>query len=296
MKVVSTILLALVFLSAVSAAPEGASRRDERPRGEPGRVILCSGENFDGVSVELLPGATIANLGDLLFSDGRKVNDRISSVRVFGGLKVTLYSDANFGGDALELSESAPRLVRVPRRNGNWDNCLSSVRVSGGEDRRPPERDRRPREDRGRDWDDERGRPGDHGRDDERPARRSELSGAEIERIVGRAFRELLSREPNGAELRRYREAVYTEGWGRDEIYDDIRGTKEYLSRATDRLIERVYREMLDRAPTSGDLSYWRNKILNKGWSERRFRAGIRDSEEYRNHQAQRRTPDGPRH
>lgn len=293
MKIVSAFLCILGVVATAVAAP---GDRPEGPRGpERGRVVLYSGEHFEGVFVELLPGAEIANLGELRFSDGRKVQDRISSVRIHGGLKVELFADSSFSGDTLELTESVARLARMPRGRGNWDNCLSAVRVSGGEGRHGPERGRRPGEGRGPVWEDERGRPNDHGRDDERPVRRSDLSGAEVEGVVVRAFRELLTREPNDAEIDRYRDAVYAEGWGRAEIYDDIRGTSEYRSRATDRLIERAYREMLDRAPTAGELGYWRNKLLNKGWNERRLREGIRDSEEYRNHQAQRRAPDGPR-
>ncbi len=296
MKFVSTIALALVALLPAHAGPEGSSRRDERPRGETGRVILYSGENFDGVSVELLPGAAIANLGDLRFSDGRAVNDRISSVRIFGGLKVTLYTDYGYGGESLELAESASRLARMPRRGGNWDNCLSSVEVSGGEGRRPQGRERRNNEDGEQGWDRGRERTEDHGYDGGRPARRSELSGAEIERLVGRAFRELLAREPNGAEIRRYREAVYTEGWGRDEIYDDIRGSREYRSREADRIIERVYRELLGRAPDASGREHWRRKIIDRGWTEERFRNEIRKSDEGRRYQEQHPAPDGRRH
>ncbi len=267
--------------------------RDERHRPAAARVVLYSGENFDGVYVELLPGADVADLGDLCFADGRKVRDRISSVRVFGGLKVTLYSDVDFRGDSVELSDSVGRLARVPRRGGSWDNCLSSVRVSGG---RPEvrERDRDRGDSRGRDWDSERER--DRGSyDGGRPRRHDGLSGAEIERLVTRAYRELLEREPNGAELRRYREAVFTEGWGRDEIFDDIRGSREYRSKEADRIVERVYREMLGREPDASGREFWRKAILKKGWTEGRFREEIRNSDEYRQKQSESRS-DGRRH
>ena len=277
MKTVSTIIVTLCFLTALRADPAGP--RSEHPRPATGRVVLYSGENFDGVSVELLPGAEVANLADLRFADGRQVDDRISSVRVFGDLTVTLYSDPGFSGDVLELADGAPRLVRVPRRGRNWDNCLSSVRVSGGRcDGRGPA-----------DWDrGHGGRPEDGGGPAGRPPRHDGPSGAEIERLVARAFRELLAREPNESELRKYGDAVVEQGWGRDEICADLRAGREYRTREANALIERVYREMFGREVDASARKIWLKRLVEKGWDERRFRAEMRKFDEYRVNQERR--------
>lgn len=294
MKHLTFLLLVLGLAAPLRAERDFRDDHDERRRPAGERVVLYSGENFDGVSVELLPGAVVSDLGDLTFADGRKVNDRISSVRVFGELKVTLYSDSEFRGDSVELADSVARLVRVPRGGANWDNCLSSVRVSGGHGGRPEGRDRDRGDSRDREWGP--GRDRDRGPSEgDRPRRHDGPSGAEIERMVTRAYRELLSREPNGAELRRYREAVFTEGWGRDEIYDDIRGSREYRSLEADRIVERVYRDLLGREPDPSGREFWRKAILKKGWTEGRFREEIRDSDEYRKKQSESRS-DGRRH
>ncbi len=283
MKTVSVFLFALCLLPALRADPVGAGRRDERSRPDTGRVVLYSGENFDGVSVELLPGAEIANLADLRFSDGRKVDDRISSVRVFGDLTVTLYSDPGFSGDVLELADGAPRLGRVPRRGRNWDNCLSSVRVSGGRrDGRGPA---------GWDRDHDRRPDGMRGSED-RPRRHDGPSGADTERLVTRVFRDLLAREPNEAELRKYCDAVEEAGWGRDEICDDLRAGREYRTREANALIERVYREMFGREVDAPSRNVWLKRLVEKGWDERRFRAEMRKFDEYRVNQ-ERRAPEG---
>ncbi|HLP02247.1 MAG TPA: hypothetical protein VK163_09485 [Opitutaceae bacterium] len=264
------LFLCLLLFLLVPARAERDESADRHRRPETGRVVLYSAENFEGVAVELLPGAVVPNLGDLRFSDGRPVQDRISSVRVFGPIKITVYSDADFRGEALEIDRDLARLNRVPRRPGaNWDNCMSSVRVSGGRD-----------DDRGH-WDRNPGRDGSR--------RHERWSGAEIERLVTRAYRELLQREPNGAELRRYREAVQNEDWGRDEIYDDIRASREYRSQEAERIVVRVYRELLGRDPDPSGREHWRRKILEKGWSEERFRDVIRDTDEYRQRQHSRR-------
>jgi hypothetical protein len=252
------LLLCFFLCLLVPLRAEREDRDGQRRRPETGRIVLYSGENFEGVAVELLPGAVVPNFGDLQFADGRKVQDRISSVRVFGPIKATLYSDADFSGEALEIDHDIARLNRVPRRPGaNWDNCASSVRVSGGH----PDRDR------GEDYGHRR-RPGP--------------SGGELERLVVRAYHELLQREPTGAELRRYREAAQNQDWGRDEIYDDIRASREYRSKEAEQIVERVYRDLLGRAPDASGREHWRRKILEKNWSEEDFREVIRKTDEYR--------------
>ncbi len=269
MRTLPILLLALVLSPLLHADRDARDRRGEAPR-----VVLYSGDNFEGVSVELLPGADVADLGDLSFSDGRKVRDRISSVRIFGGLKVVLYSDSSFSGDEIELADSVARLGRVPRAGdrGSWDNCVSSVRVSGG---RPGWHEG---EDRARV--DGRRREPDLGRD--RPSRHAGPSGADVERLISRAYRELLDREPTGAEIRRQREAVFSQGWGRDEIYDEIRASREFRAKEADRIIDRVYREMLGREPDTVGRAGWIRRLVDKGWSERRFIEEIRNCEEYR--------------
>ena len=265
MKLHYLLLTALLLLPVLRAERD---RPADPRRPETARAVIYSGENYDGVSVDLLPGAEIADLGDLRFADGRLVRDRISSVRIFGDLKVTLYVSTGFGGEALELTASVARLNRVPRKtrgHGNWDNCVSSVRVSGGRRDRDEPRER------------------DLGRD--RPPRHDGPDGAEIERLVTRAYRELLAREPNGAELRRYREAAFSEGWGRDRIYDDIRSSREFRSKEAGRIVERVYRELLGREPDRSGRERYCRKILEKGWSEQRVRDDLRRSDEYRRRQ-----------
>jgi hypothetical protein len=164
MKTLPWLLLLLLPLQPLVAEPGTHDRGDEKPR-----IVLYSGDNYTGVALELEPRAEVVELSEVRFSDRRKAHDRISSVRVFGGLRVTLFADPGFSGDKLQLTDSVPRLKRLPRNpggHGNWDKCISSVRVgphrrerepdggyddrsrresSNGNDNRPPlpDRDRR---------------------------------------------------------------------------------------------------------------------------------------------------------
>lgn len=63
-------------------------------------------------------------------------NDRISSIRVYGVARVTLYRDINFRGDRVTLDRDVPDLRRV-RMTGSlsWDNQVSSLDINGGRGR-----------------------------------------------------------------------------------------------------------------------------------------------------------------
>jgi hypothetical protein len=273
MKTLLRLFLFLLTLHPLWATPDsGRSRREEEPR-----VILYSGENFEGVAVELTPRAAIPDLSELRFSDGRAVNDRVSSLRIFGGLHVTLFADADFSGDRIELTDSVRQLGRLPRASGsrgNWDNKLSSIRVSSGNARRSDHAD-----------------TPDHGY--ERPPPR-EPDHTEVrppsfdpEREIDRAFRELLQRKPTGAETREYRRHIVAEGWDRARLSDEIRSGREYRTREAEAIVGRVYRDLLGREPDPTGLEIYRREIVDHHWDERRLREVIRGSDEYRQRQNQ---------
>jgi hypothetical protein len=58
--------------------------------------------------------------------------DQISSIRVFGGARVSVFDDRNFIGARATLRQDAPDLeqLRVSQKPGHtWSNRISSVRV-----------------------------------------------------------------------------------------------------------------------------------------------------------------------
>ena len=59
------------------------------------------------------------------------MNDRVSSIRVFGGARVTFYIDADFSGQRATTSSDIPNLSdwRVPGMNHSWNDRISSLRV-----------------------------------------------------------------------------------------------------------------------------------------------------------------------
>lgn len=114
-------------------------RRDREPHGRRGPVcvILYSDPNFQGDSLELEPGAEIGDLRNNRFQGGHKSNDCVSSIRVLGGLHLTVFADPRCRGDQLLLTEDVSDLRRLKRPTpgtGTWDDTISAVRV--GEVRR----------------------------------------------------------------------------------------------------------------------------------------------------------------
>jgi hypothetical protein len=63
-------------------------------------------------------------------------NDRISSIRVHGVARVTLYRDINFRGDRITIDRSVYDLRRLRMTSSmSWDNQASSLDINGGRGR-----------------------------------------------------------------------------------------------------------------------------------------------------------------
>ncbi|HET9216010.1 MAG TPA: peptidase inhibitor family I36 protein [Terriglobia bacterium] len=63
-------------------------------------------------------------------------NDRISSIRVHGVARVTLYRDINFRGDRITIDRNVYDLRRLRMTSSmSWDNQASSLDINGGRGR-----------------------------------------------------------------------------------------------------------------------------------------------------------------
>jgi TorA maturation chaperone TorD len=107
----------------------------------------------------------------------------------------------------------------------------------------------------------------------------------DVERIIRRAYQDILEREPDQAGLRQYRVAIIDKGWTERDVRDDLRRSPEYARvqrESAERLVKRVYRDMLGREPDAGGLATYASRVMRDGWSERELRASIERSPEYR--------------
>ncbi len=116
-------------------APTGASRvaaqvRWGSPEAPREGVCFYEDADFRGRSFCARAGEEVADLP-------RGMNDRISSIRLFGETEVVVYADGRFRGRSARFATD----VRNLQREG-WNDAISSVRVSSGsrwDRRRGPE-------------------------------------------------------------------------------------------------------------------------------------------------------------
>jgi hypothetical protein len=184
--------------------------------------------------------------GDGIDSVPRDMNDRISSIRTFGRVEVRVFQDSRFEGRSARFDD-----VRNLRNEG-WNDRISSIRVEnigGGFGR---------------------GRGGQ--------------GNGQADRIVRRAYQDILNREPDEGGLRLYRSRIIDDGWTEQQVREALRNSAESRvvtrERAAD-IVRRAYLSVLNREPDSGAQGYI-NRVMREGWTEEDVARELRRSPEYR--------------
>ena len=181
------------------------------------------------------------------------MNDEISSIRVFGGAEVTLFKDVRFQGRSSRFEADVRNLKDV-----GWDDLISSFRVQysarGGF-----------------------GRPGIPGRPAEDP-----------DRIVRRAYQDILDRDPDPNGLRIYRTHILDDGWSEAQVRDELRRSPEFREKSTmtyakaQDVVRRAYLEVLKREPDPASRPFV-DKVFRDHWTQQDVERELRNSAEYRN-------------
>lgn len=229
-------------------------RDNDRGRNEP-CVIVYQQADFRGSFLVLYPGEAIDNLSGKNYPNGGGMNDTISSVRVEGGAVVYVYEQARYRGAVMRLTESVRDLTarRLPDNpQVSWNDRISSIRVEGARARRGGEREVDVDVVIKRSYHDLLGREPDpqglryyHGamidqgwtermvRDHLR--RGDEFRREGVDRVIRRAYQDLLGREPDESGLRSNRQKMLENDWSEVEVRDNLRRSPEYLSRSPDK-------------------------------------------------------------
>ncbi len=245
MKAIAALCLSLATLLSVARADYDDHRDNHRG----GRVILFQDADFRGGSLVLYPGESLENFSGGKFDNGAKLNDGVSSIRVEGGIEVVVYDNARFQGNALRLTESVRDLngrFVAGGVNVTWNDRISSIKVGFERGREPargePEKVINPAfqdllgrlpnpgeltEFRGRfidnGWNEKMLR--DYLRTDNRY--RNEVAN----RIVRRAYMDVLGREPDASGLNSYRKKLLDKNWTENDVKDDLRKSAEYRNK-----------------------------------------------------------------
>jgi TorA maturation chaperone TorD len=110
-------------------------------------------------------------------------------------------------------------------------------------------------------------------------------SSGDIDRIIRRAYQDILDRDPDQEGLRSYRRAMIDKGWTEQDVREDLRKSPEYAKnqrRSAERIVTRAYQEVLGREPDPPGLNTYTNRVMRDGWDEYDVRAALEKSPEYR--------------
>jgi len=105
------------------------------------------------------------------------------------------------------------------------------------------------------------------------------------DRIIRRAYEDILHREPDREGLRDYRSKMIDDDWTEHDVREALRKSSEYDKRkeeSADKIIRRAYDDVLGREPDRNGLRSYRNEVLHHGWDEHDVREALKRSPEYR--------------
>jgi hypothetical protein len=130
----------------------------------------------------------------------------------------------------------------------------------------------------------------------------------DAERVVRRAYRDVLRREPDASGLRQYTRAMLYDNWTEADVRRSLLNSDEYARRglrgvahssyrnaygtypnrylstgAAESVVRNAYRSVLGREPDAVGMRDYTNRILRNGWTERDVVRALRSSDEYRN-------------
>ena len=185
------------------------------------------------------------------------MNDKISSIRIFGRAEVFVFRDTRFRGDSTRFRGDIRNLS-----GEGWNDRISAMRVDV---------EGRPAGDRFGDLQDDR-----RGRD-----RRT----GDADRIIKRAYQDILGRDPDAAGLEQYRSRIIDDHWNEDQVRTSIRTSPEFRDRLRKRaedIVSASYHEILNRDPDSGAEVYIQ-RVLRDNWSREDVEKALRSSPEFRN-------------
>ena len=174
--------------------------------------------------------------GDMVGSLPRDMNDQISSIRIFGRTEVNVYRDRNLTGRHARFERDVHNL-----RNQDWNDTISSLQVlavRGG---------------------------GDHG---------GYGSSRDAERIVTRAYQDILGRSPDSDGMRVYRSHIIDDGWSESRVREELRQSREYREKnemtlpKAQEIVRRAYLNVFKREPDYPGANGYVNRVMKDHWTQ----------------------------
>ena len=228
-------------IAAVAASVTLSAQRWGRDQIPGSGACFYEDADFKGDYFCVASGGEVAVLSE-------DTNDKISSIRVLGGVEVTVFSDARFNGNSTRYAGE----VRDLAADG-WDDKISSLRV--GAPRRTM-------------------------------AGAMASPGADVDRIVRQAYREVLNREPDPQGMEIYRNHMLRDGWNDDKVRQSLKSSPEFAQKGgmtvekAQEVVRRAYLSVLKREPDPASKTFV-EKVMS-GWSQQDVENELRKSDEYK--------------
>src|SRR5262245_8047996 len=227
-KLIVVACFAVIAVSSVSAQRWG---REKLPQDG---VCFYKDTDFHGDYFCIVGGNALSAMPE-------DMNDKISSIRIFGGADVTVFRDAGFSGISTRFAGNVHDL-----KEGGWSGRISSLRVQSGNGQlvrnvdeivRSAYVELLDREPDPQGFQIYRGHMLNDGwsEDQVRGSLRSSpefrakggMTAAKAQEIVRRAYLEVLKREPDAGSLG-YVEKVMREHWSQQDVERELRKSDEY--------------------------------------------------------------------
>jgi hypothetical protein len=115
---------------------------------------------------------------------------------------------------------------------------------------------------------------------------------ASADRIIRRAYQDILGREPDPSGLETYRRNIIERGWDEQDVRAALRHSQERREVARGQrnlsdaeaadIVRRAYLSVLSREPDENGMRDYKARILNDRWTEQQVVNALRNSDEYR--------------
>ena len=242
-----------VAICAVFALPSAASaQRWGREKFPQSGACFFQDADYRGDYFCVAAGANVAAVPNDL-------NDGISSIRIFGRAAIIVFRDVRFGGGSARFSSSVRNL-----KDENWNDRISSVRIElqSGDDRRFGDLSN-----------DQRGR---------------DRKGEDPDRIIRRAYQDVLGRDADAGGLRQYRSRIIDDGWSEEQVRESLRNSPEYREKTTmtrakaEAIVRSAYLAILKREPDAAGSQGFINSVMRDNWSQQDVERELRKSPEAR--------------
>lgn len=112
-------------------------------------------------------------------------------------------------------------------------------------------------------------------------------SNESADKIVRRAYQDVLGRAPDTSGQHLYRNKILHEGWDEHDVREALRRSPEFREKSAmtreqaEKIVRRAYLSVLNREPDTGSRGYT-ERVLHDHWNESDVARELRHSDEYR--------------